>query len=258
LLSFFSAETRRISGGNDLLPRAMARALGRRIRLRAPVARVEHASTGARVHTADGRPPVDAAWLVVATPMNPLRRVRFEPAVPASVAAVIDGLSLGNAVKVIREYGAPFWTAEGFSGFTVTDLPFAIGWSPTDSYLAPRGLFSEFITGDAARTAANLTETRRRAWAQAQLDRVYPEGKLLRTDHVASMVWHNERYTGGGYAVYRPGQLAPFFPVMRDGFERVRFAGEQACGLAGYMESAVRSGHRAARQVGATLRDRGR
>ena len=64
------------------------------------------------------------------------------------------------------------------------------------------------------------------------------------------MAWRNERYTGGGYAVYRPGQLAPFYPVVRDGFERVRFAGEHASGLAGYMESAVRSGHRAARQIG--------
>ena len=250
LLSFFSAETRRVSGGNDRLPRAMARALGRRVRLQAPVTAVEHSATGVRVHTADGRPPVDAAWLVLATPMTPLRNVHFVPDVPAGVRATIDHLDLGNAVKVIRQYQAPFWTAEGFSGFTVTDLPFAIGWSPTDSYASAHGLLTEFITGDAGRIAAGLSESKRRAWGQKQLDSVYPESEPLRTGHVASMAWRNERYTGGGYAVYRPGQLASFYPVVRDGFGRVRFAGEHASGLAGYMESAVRSGHRAARQIG--------
>jgi monoamine oxidase len=250
LLSFISSETRRISGGNDRLPRAMAAALGNRVRLGAPVTAVEHSNVGVRVQTANRRAPLDAAWLVIATPMMPLRQVRFDPVLPTSVASAVAGLSLGNAVKVIREYRAPFWTAEGFSGFTLTDLPFAIGWSPTDSYVAAQGLLSEFITGDAGRAAAGFAESPRRRWAQEQLNRVYPEGRLLRTDNAATMAWRNERYTGGGYAVYRPGQLAPFYPVMRDGFERIRFAGEHACGLAGYMESAVRTGHRAARQIG--------
>ena len=210
---------------------------------------VEHSPGGVRVDV--GSRPLDAAWLVVATPMMPLRRVAFDPVLPASVSAMVNGLDLGHAVKVIREYQLPFWTAEAFSGFTVTDLPFAIGWSPTDSYAAAHGLLSEFVTGDAARDAAALDELARQASAQTQLDRVYPEGKPLLTQRVATMAWANEPFTGGGYAVYRPGQLAPFYPVVRDGFGRIRFAGEHASGLAGYMESAVRSGHRAAAQVGA-------
>jgi monoamine oxidase len=182
--------------------------------------------------------------------MTPLRRVRFDPLLPASVSDVVTGLDLGAAVKVTREYAAPFWTAEGYSGFTITDLPFALGWSPTDSYVSAKGLLTEFITGDAAREAAGSGVRKRLTKAQAQLDKVYPEGRLLVTPNAATTAWANERYTGGGYAVYRPGQLALFFPVLRDGFHRIRFAGEHACALAGYMESAVRSGHRAARQIG--------
>jgi monoamine oxidase len=251
-LSLLTAETRRITGGNSRLPQAMAAALGHRIRLGAEVTRVTHSNHDVRVHT--GATHVDAAWLVVSTPMMPLRRVHFDPVLPGSVRAMISGLDLGAAVKVIREYAVPFWTAEGFSGFTITDLPFALGWSPTDSYTAAHGLLSEFITGDAARAAAALAPPKRMTWAQAQLNRVYPEGKALLTNHAATMAWANERFTGGGYAVYRPGQLAPFYPVLRDGIGRIRFAGEHASGLAGYMESAVRSGHRAARQIGAVAR----
>jgi monoamine oxidase len=182
--------------------------------------------------------------------MQPLRHVRFEPALPRSVAAAIAGLDLGAAVKVIREYAVPFWIAEGFSGFTLTDLPFTVAWAATDSRLTAQGILTEFITANAARAAAALPEEPRRTQFQAQLDRVYPEGAPLVTPYAATMAWPNEVFTGGGYAVYRPGQVAPFYPVFRDGTGRIRFAGEHSSGLAGYMESAVRSGHRAARQIG--------
>src|SRR5437773_2368384 len=86
-----------------------------------------------------------------------------------------------------------------------------------------------------------------------QLDQVYPEGKPLVTAHAATLAWANERFTGGGYAVYRPGQLMPFYPAFREGTGRIRFAGEHSSGLAGYMESAVRSGHRAAGQIPAAV-----
>ena len=246
--TLLSVETMRIAGGNSRLPEAMASALGGRVRRNAPVTRVDHGSDWVRVF-AGGR-PVDAAWAVVAAPLPPLRRVRFDPGLPSSVAAAVAGLDLGAAVKVIREYAAPFWTAEGFSGFTLTDLPFTVAWAATDSRVSARGIMTEFITADAARAAAAIPPRARLARFQAQLDRVYPEGKLLATPRAATMAWPNEPFTGGGYAVYRPGQLAPFYPAFRDGTGRIRFAGEHSSGLAGYMESAVRSGHRAARQIG--------
>jgi monoamine oxidase len=198
-----------------------------------------------------GGPPVDAAHLILAVPMPPLRRVRFVPALPAAVAAVIDRLDLGAAAKVIHEYAARFWEGEGIPGFTVADLPFHVAWAPTDSYAAPGGLLSQFVTGKAARAAARLTDARRIATFRRQLDRVYPEGRSLHTTHAATMAWANERYTGGGYAVYRPGQMVPFWPTLRNGLPRIRFAGEHTEALAGYMESAVRSGHRVAASLGA-------
>ncbi len=242
------AETRRVVGGNDRLPGAMATSLGTRLRLGHPLARVEHTRDRVSVTTTNGT-RVDAAWLVIATPMTPLRNVSFSPALPASLAAVVAGLDLGDAVKVAREYTAPFWLAEGYSGFTVSELPFGIAWSPTDSRIAGHGILTEFITGAPARRAASLSPVTRTREFLAQLDTVYPEAKVLRTDRVATIAWRNEVFTGGGYSVYRPGQVAPFFSTIRAGTGRIRFAGEHTCELSGYMESAVRSGHRVAGQI---------
>jgi monoamine oxidase len=245
----FFAETRRVIGGNDRLPRAMAAALGRRVVVNEPIARVEHARDRVVVTTRTGR-RVDGAWLVVATPMQPLREVTFSPALPASLAAAVAGLDLGDAVKVARQYRVPFWEAEAYSGFTVTDLPFGVAWSPTDSRVAASGILTEFVTGAAARHAAALPPVARRREFLRQLDAVYPEARALATTREATIAWRNERYTGGGYSVFKPGQMAPFFSTIRAGTGRIRFAGEHTCEVAGYMESAVRSGHRVARDIG--------
>lgn len=245
----FFEETRRVVGGNDLLPRAIAKSLGRRLLLNEPLARVEHARDRVTVTTRAGR-TVDGAWLVLATPMQPLREVTFSPGLPQSLAVAVAGLDLGDAVKVAREYTLPFWEAELFSGFTVTDKPFGIAWSPTDSRVSTRGILTEFITGDAARHAASLPPVARRREFLRQLDAVYPSGRMFRTSNEATIAWRNERYTGGGYAVFKPGQMAPFFSTIRAGTGRIKFAGEHTCEVAGYMESAVRSGHRVAREIG--------
>jgi monoamine oxidase len=244
-----ASETMRIAGGNSRLPEAMAAALGDRIRLNAPVTRVEHDAGGVRVHAAGDS--IDATHLILALPPPPLRRITFRPALPGPVATMIRRLDLGQAIKVTREYASPFWEAEGVPGFTVTDLPFHVAWAPTDSYQSPEGLLTQFITGRSAREAARLPDAQRIAHFQRQLDRVYPEGRPLRTAHAATTAWVHERYTGGGYAVYRPRQMAPFWPLMRAGLERISFAGEHTESLAGFMESAVRSGHRVAAQLGA-------
>ena len=249
LLGLTQSETMRVAGGNSMLPLAMAKALGRDVRLLSPVQRVEHDRDGVRLHTLDGF--VDAAWLVVAAPLMPMRRVTFTPTLPQSLRAVIGGLDLGHAAKVVHEYDAAFWRAEGSSGFTLTDLPFHIAWSPTDSRPdTAAGLLTQFVTGDSAALAASLSERRRRAVFSGQLDKVYPEGVPLATDNLATMVWAHERYTGGGYAVYKPGQMAAYWPVLRDGYGRIKFAGEHTESLAGYMESAIRSGHRIAKSLG--------
>lgn len=244
-----ASETMRISGGNSRLPEAMAAALGDRVRLNAPVTRIEHDAGGVRIHA--GGEPIEAAHLILAVPPPPLRRIAFEPALPAPVATMIRRLDLGDAVKVTREYASRFWEAEGVPGFTVTDLPFHVAWAATDSYRSAGGLLTQFITGRPARAAARLRDAQRIAHFQRQLDRVYPEGRALRTTHAATTAWANERYTGGGYAVYGPRQMASFWPLVRAGLERISFAGEHTESLAGFMESAVRSGHRVAAQLGA-------
>ncbi len=203
---YAAEETMRISGGNDQLPAAMATALG--VRRNRRVRAVAHGPEGVRVDAAGG-PPVDAAHLVLASPPGPLREVEFDPPLPESVTTTLDGLDLGPAAKVITRYDPAFWREQGLSGLTVADLPFGVTWDATDSYdSGSAGLLTAFITGDAAVELGDLSDEERILAVHRQLDEVYPEGRSSRSE-AATLAWANEPLTGGGYAVYGPGQVVP-------------------------------------------------
>jgi monoamine oxidase len=246
-------EAMRVAGGNDLLPRAMADELGDVVVTGAPVTKVAHTSTGVIV-TAGGA-SYEGAWLVLACPFVPLRAVAFEPPLPDDAAAAIAGLDLGQAAKVTVQYDERGWADDptgATSGFTVSDAGFGIAWSPTDSYGDPNdpGLLTAFLTGDRAAAAAAQTDAERIESIRTAFVATYPQLEGLDSGHPSTIAWANERFTGGGYAVFRPGQMTAFWPVIRSGTGRIRFAGEHTEPLAGYMESAVRSGHRVARDLG--------
>jgi monoamine oxidase len=255
-LSIAGVETMRIADGNSALPEAMARDLGTIVRLGTPVTSVEQHDWGVRVHSrspSGADAPVDAAHLVLAAPPPALRAITFDPPLPGSVATMLRELDLGQALKVSTGYQRRFWMPEGLSGFTITDLPFGIAWDATDSEPggADRpGVLTQFVTGNAARAGAALDDRARIPHFQRQLDTVYPEGTTLRTGTATTMAWADEPYTGGGYAVFAPGQMTRFWPELRAAHGSIRFAGEHTESLAGYMESAIRSGHRVAADIG--------
>lgn len=248
-------EALRIAGGNDQLPQAMAAELGDVVVLGAAVTAIAEAADTVTVIAsgsgADGSErEVTADHVVIACPFPPLRQVAFDPPLPSELAAAIAGLELGPAAKVTVEYRSPVWEEVDSSGFTVADEPFGIAWDSTDSSDAPTALLTAFITGSAAQAAAGADEDERTAAVVEQFDRVYPEGAAARTGQTATIAWADEPFTGGGYAAYAPGQVLAFWPAIRAGTDRLHFAGEHTEAMAGYMESAVRSGHRVAAQIG--------
>jgi monoamine oxidase len=243
-----AVETMRISGGNDTLPRAMAAALGPAVSLSSPVDVIRRSGdvmwvqAGGRWHS--------AAHVVIALPPRPLRAIRFEPALPAALARAIDTLELGPATKVVTQFDTPFWRSGGGAGFSIGDLTYRVSWDATDSYQAAAGLMTTFTTADNGVKLAHLAQPRRVTEVGDELAQVFPGGPAQRSGPTATMAWSNERYTGGGYAAFGPGQMLTCWAPLRDGTDRIHLAGEHTEALAGYMESAVRSGHRIATAIG--------
>lgn len=257
-------ETMRVAGGNSALVDAMVDRLvadGGEVRTSSPVVAIGRSAGEVSVEVAGGDVLV-CRNVVLAVPPPPLRAVRFEPALPSGLAAAITGVDLGSTVKVSSRYDRRPWTAAGYSGLTVTDLDYHVAWEATDGAadggVPPQespAVLTTFTSGAAGAMLTGLGAVERIATVGAQLDATYSasvaSGGTGRTDRAATVAWAAEEFTGGGYAFWRPGQVLPMSGVWRESTGPIWFAGEHTEVLAGYMESAVRSGERVAAAIGA-------
>ncbi len=155
------AQDSRVVGGTQLISLRMAEELGDAVRLEAPVHRIEHGADGV-IAIADGV-SVRAHRAVIAIPPTLAGRIDYEPALPAVRDGLTQRMAQGSVVKCMAVYSEPFWRSQGLSGqATSADGPVSVTFdnSPPDG--SP-GVLLAFLEGRAARQAADLPQSERRA-----------------------------------------------------------------------------------------------
>ena len=246
------AQANRLLGGSQLVSERVAAELGSRVVLRQPVHSIVQDSRGVHVHSPSLT--VDAEAVIVA--MNPrlTGQINYSPALPARWRSLFSTAVNGHLIKAEAVYPTPFWRATGFSGQVVADVgpcTSTFDNSPPDgSY----GVFFGFIGGAPARRFARLSKVERRAAALENFVRYLGPQARHPLEYV-EMDWTRERWTQGcptGY--FGPEVLSRYGRALGRAVGRVHFAGtETADYWAGYMDGAVRSGERAAREVSRLL-----
>jgi monoamine oxidase len=246
------AQESRLLGGSQVVSERVAAGIGNRVVLGQPVHAIEHGARGVRVH---GRTlTVEADAVIVA--MNPrlTGQISYRPALPAAWRGLFASAVNGHLIKAEAVYSTPFWRESGFSGQVVADVGFCTSTfdnSPPDgSY----GVLFGFIGGAPARHFARRSAAERRAAALENLAH-YVGPRARHPLEYVEMDWTRERWTQGcptGY--FRPCILTRYGRALGRPVGRVHFAGTETADFwAGYMDGAVRSGERAAREVGRHL-----
>jgi len=247
-----NTETHLIDGGSPELAARMARALGDRVRLSAPVRAIRQDDGSVGV-LADGV-KLQARRAVIATPPAVASKIDFDPALPPSSAHLLRRYVPGAVIKTIVSYDEPFWRDDGLSGETVapaSPVPVTIDQSPRS---ASPGVITSFAIGPEALQLAGLsTEERREAWLGELSKRLGP--KALNPSAYLETDWSAEPWSLGGMIGHlSPGVLTSYGPAIREPIGNVHWAAsEWATTMHGLMEGAVRSGERAADAVLETL-----
>lgn len=237
----------KFAGGMWQVAARMAEALGDRIVLCAPVERIVQDEQGVIAFTAKGE--FAARRLIISAPPGPIARIDFEPHLPAARDGLHQRMPMGAIIKVVIAYREPFWRRLGFSGQVATDDD-ALGLvydDVTDDGRAPTLIC--FFEGRHALEMSAATREERKAKALASLTRFFgPEA----ADPIAyeENDWLTEPYTHGYVGHMAPGVMTRFGHALRQPCGRIHWAGtETATEWAGYIEGALRSGARAAREV---------
>jgi monoamine oxidase len=239
-----------IRGGSDTLPQAMAAKLDNKIRYGCAVVRIEQDDRGARVICSRGgaNETIACQYVICAIPFSVLRNVTFSPRVSREKQQAIAQLGNTSVVCVFLQTRQRFWLEQGLSGAASTDLPIMTSYDK-DFYLpGKRGLLEAYIAGENARKLAALGADERVRFTVNQLELVHP---TLRTylEGGASICWDDEQWSRGAYAWFRPGQMTSLLPNMAAPEGRIHFAGDHTSPAPGWMDGALQSGNRVAREV---------
>ncbi|HWA92782.1 MAG TPA: flavin monoamine oxidase family protein [Rhizomicrobium sp.] len=236
----------KFKGGMNQVARRMAEELGARVVLSAPVSRIAQDANGVRVATPKG--DYTARFAIVAAPPGPISRIDFEPHLPAARDGLHQRMPMGTIIKVVVAYDRPFWRAKGYSGQVATDDD-VVGLVMEDSEPGRTPMLLCFIEGRHALELSGTDMETRKAKVVASLTRFFGPEAASPIGYIDND-WQVEPYSHGYVGHMPPGTMTRFGHALREPCGRIHWAGtETATQWAGYLEGALLSGIRAAREV---------
>ncbi|MFQ5789072.1 MAG: flavin monoamine oxidase family protein [Acidobacteriota bacterium] len=239
----------RIFGGNDQLPKALARKLSDKILYHRAVRRIAHGSRGAEVWFEEGGElrSIRTPRLVIAMPFSVLRDVEITPKFSPGKMKCIHTLAYGQVMKIAMQYRRRFWDEPGSMGQRVfTDTLLRRLYHMSIDQPGPRGILMSFTSGADARKLGLLSHQDRLRTALAETTKIWPEAPRY-WEGAAVKYWNEDPWTRGSYSFLGVGQARDFRGLARKVEGPVHFAGEHTSG--GSMDGAIRSGVRVSEEI---------
>ncbi|MCW2783061.1 MAG: hypothetical protein JWR35_3510 [Marmoricola sp.] len=246
------AQESRFIGGSQLIPLRMAATLHNKVALNAPVHRIAQRDGYCFVHSARG--VVRAKRVIVACPPPMVLGIDWHPQLPAPRRTLLEQMPMGDLMKCDAVYKTPFWRKAGMNGFGISDagaVRASFDNSPPDGKV---GVLLAFVGGSTWRTYGTMSVANRRKHVLEGFAAMFGDEALHPIEYVEHN-WPHEKWTGGAPVAFMgPNTLSTYGPWIRKPHGRVHWAGtETSTYWTGYMDGAVRAGHRAAAEAGLHL-----
>jgi monoamine oxidase len=249
----FYTDMVRIDGGSDQLPNAFMPALRERIRFGARMIAIDQSDRDVTVHfhTASGRRQATADYAIVTIPYPVLRHVEVLKPFSHAKRRAIRQLRYDASAKIFFQCRRRFWEEdEGIvGGGTVTDLPIRNLYYPESGRATGRGvLLASYTWSEDAQRWGSLAPDDRIEQALENVAQIHPQ--VLDAFEVgASWMWHDDPFAGGAFALFEPSQQGLLHEHIIAPEGRIHFAGEHASLAHAWIQGAIESGLRAAREV---------
>jgi monoamine oxidase len=244
-----------IVGGMDLLPAAFYAPIRERVRFGAEVLGIGQDADGVTVsyRTLAGRFTERGDYAIVTLPFSVLRHVEVTPRFSREKQRAVRQLNYSESTKILFQVRNRFWETEDgiVGGTTATDLPIrrmVYPSHPSDDGGDRAVLLASYTwSQDATRWAAMDPETR----LEQALDDVAQIHPSVRDafEGGASHAWSTDPYAAGAFALFAPGQQTQLQADIVQPEGRVHFAGEHCSLHHAWIQGALESGIRAAREI---------
>jgi monoamine oxidase len=251
-----SNERFRAKGGNGSIPIRLSQEVERPVDTGTVVEAIRSRNGGFEVSVKRGGSVamIPADILVTTIPLAVMRKLDLRNLDLTPVQrATIQGQSYGTNSKMMVGLDARPWVGMNVTAYTFTDLPFQACWETSRGQSGSHAILTNF-TGGALGLAIGRGPLQDRAHKfVAQADRVFPGVASAYTGKAVRQIWPTYEWAQGSYTCMRPGEYQRFYKALVEPQGRLIFAGEHTADEFGFMNAAVESGERAAKQALAAL-----
>jgi monoamine oxidase len=242
-----------IDGGMDNLPRAFLPALQDRIRFGARLTAIDQSPGGVTIHyrtpAGPGSASGDYAILTVPTPV--LRHVELLKPFSRAKLRAIRQLHYDASAKIFFQCRRRFWEQDDgiVGGGSITDLAVRNIFYPEHGRATGRGvLLASYTWSEDAQRWGSLSPHDRLRQALENVAQIHPQ-VLEEFEGGASKMWHDDEFACGAFALFDPGQQSLLHEHIIAPEGRLHFAGEHASLAHAWIQGAIESGLRAAREI---------
>ncbi|XP_022351816.1 L-amino-acid oxidase-like [Enhydra lutris kenyoni] len=253
-----------ITGGFDQLPKALGATLKPgTIRLGASVETVVRDGSKVRVSYWVGKPGsvlnhLTADFVIITASAKATRLITFKPPLSQDKREALRLVHYTSATKVILTCKEPFWERDGIrGGYSITDRPSRYIYYPSHSF--PNGksiLLASYTVDDDSLFFTSITHEQIVDVVLEDLAAVHqiPKDKLQRIcPSSAAKRWSLDPLILGAFAEFTPYQFIDYSQELFKPEGRIHFAGEHTCTPHGWIDTAIKSGLRAARNIQAAV-----
>jgi len=244
-----------IAGGMDLLPDAFYQQVGENVRFGAEVTALEQGDDSVTVHYRGpaGRFSVSGDYAICTVPFSVLRDIEVTGrAFSRPKQKAIRELNYNASSKILFQVRRRFWEQEDgiVGGTTTTDLPIRRICYPSFSDPEdPRGtLLASYTWGQDALRYGALGPEQAVEQALEDVAKIHPT--VLSEFEVGAVYnWYDDPYARGAFALFEPEQQTRLHDSIIAPEGRIHFAGEHTSLYHAWIQGALESGIRAAREV---------
>ena len=240
----------RIVGGTGRLVDALVRATPAHFLFEHRVDAIAQAADRVIVRMRDGRglqQALEADAVIVTLPTTVLRDIEITPPLPDEQTHAIRSLKYGRATKLALQYEGDALRRRQAHAFA-TDTYLGAFWDSTEGQPSTAYSMLTFLCGGSASGA--MQDRIARGPHAVLSDLCWLDLARVRVTASHHVSWETDPLAGGGYAYLDPAFDPSWLPLLSRRAGRIAFAGEHTSrDHQGYMEGAIESGLRAAREL---------
>lgn len=196
--------------------------------------------------------------VILSIPGPVYKTIRFTPQLPLARTLLTELSSYGYYTKCMMVFSKPFWADLGFCGLAQSFTGPASVIRDTSVPADGKWVLTCFMASETGQAWSKLSSRQREAVLLKQIGELYGDSTSARDLFVTSMSyeWTTDEFAGWGCpcTALTPGALDTVGHAMTTPFNSLHFVGtETAPQWKGYMEGALLSGERGAKEVVSNL-----